>query len=183
MDPVTMGIVSAGLGAIGTGVTAIGQSNAMRQQAAADQQRADIEAKWTERRTQEETASAQRQASEEHRKAALAQSRLMAVAGASGSSPSDETVMKLWGDISKEGDLNARNVMAGAAQKTAGMTYQSGLDRWAADSNAAIKRSSANSTLIGGLLSGASQFGTGYYNSRMAARYSTGGTSGGTGYG
>lgn len=175
--------ISAALAAAGTVTTAIGQSNAMRQQASADQQRADIEAKWTERRTQEETAAGQRLAADEKRKAALAQSRLMAVAGASGTNPSDETVMKLWGDISKEGDLNARNVMAGAAQKTAGMTYQSGLDRWAADSNAAIKRSSATSTLIGGLLSGAGQFAGGFSNSRMAARYPTGGTSGGTGYG
>ena len=62
------------------------------------------------------------------------------------------------------------------------MNYQANLDRWTADANARIKNAAANRTLIGGLLSGAGQFG-----SAMASRYRVGNTSvgsgGATGYG
>lgn len=186
MDPVTMAAVSAVVTAVGTGVAAYGSSQAMKAQASADRQRADIEAAWNERRAGEERATAQRAASEEARKARLAQSRLTAVAGGSGSGADDPTVMDLWGDISKEGDYNEAAAIAAGEQRAAGLEYQGALGQWTADANARIKESSANTTLIGGLLSSAGQAGSGYYGSRMSMRYGTGdlGTSAGrTGYG
>ena len=177
-----LALASAGLGAAGTVYAAKNQADTMRQQAEADKTRAAIESDWLERRALEERGAGQRAASEELRKAKIAQSRLTALAGGSGSGATDPTVMDLWGDIEKEGQYNAKAVQTGAEQKGAGMNYQANLDRWTADANARIKSAAANRTLIGGLLSGAGQFG-----SAMASRYRVGNTSvgsgGATGYG
>jgi hypothetical protein len=178
-----MAITSAALTAAGTGVAAVGQYGAMKGQAKADQQRANIEAAWAQRKAAEERAGAQRGAFEEQRKARLAQSRLTAVAGGSGSGSDDQTVMDLWGDISKEGQYNAEAVTAAGEQRATGLEYQGDLGRWTADANARIKNAGARTTLIGGLLSAGGQFGSGYSGSRMAARYGSGAPTGRTGYG
>lgn len=159
-----------------TGYSAIASSQAQNAQAKADTQRAAIESDWADRRAKEERAAAQRVAIGEARKADLAQSRLMAGAGASGSGASDPTVMDLWSDVETEGLLNQRNAAAAGEQKASGITYQADLGRWTADANAAIKRSSATSTLIGGLLSGAGTIGKGFgdYYSPMSSRYQSG---------
>jgi hypothetical protein len=175
--------------AAGTGVSAVGAAAAAEDQADADQRRADIEAKWTERRAGEERAAAQRASTEEMRKAQLAQSRLTAVAGASGTSPTDQGVMDLYGDIEKEGRLNAGNAMAAGEQRGAGMEYQAALGRWTADANARIKKGSVIPTLLGGALHAGGQFADGFSKSRMAERYSSDYGNGargggyGTGYG
>lgn len=179
MGPEMM-IISSVLAAAGTAVGAMGQASATKAQAAADQQRAEIEKKWAERRANDERGTAQVQAKEEKRKADLAQGRLTALAGASGTSPGDETVMKLWGDVEKEGDYNAAQATSVGDQKAAGLTYQADLNSWTADANARIKKSAASSTLISGLLGAGGQFAGG-----MAGRY--GGyaprAGSGTGYG
>lgn len=177
MGPEMM-IISAVLGAAGSAVSAAGQASAMKRQAAADQQRAAIEKQWADRRATEEKAAAQRGADEEHRKAGLAQSRLTALAGASGTRPDDQTVMDLWGDIGKEGDHNAAQATAQGAQKAAGITYQADLNSWTADMNARIKRSAATTTLISGLLGAGGQFAHG-----MSGRYGGPKAKGTTGYG
>ena len=171
MGPELM-VASAVLSAVGTGVAAIGQSQAMNAQAKADQQRADIEGQWAERRALEERSAAQRAAGEETRKARYAQSRLTALAG---DGASDPTVMDLWGDIEKEGRYNASQVEASGAQKATGIEYQSSLDKWGAESNARIKRSAARTTLISGLIGAGGQLAGG-----MSGRFG-GGRSGGYG--
>jgi hypothetical protein len=173
MDPVTMATVAAITTAAGTAVGAYGQSQSMKAQAKAEQQRAEIEGKWAERRALEERSSAQRAASEEMRKARFAQSRLTALAGEGASDP---TVMDLFGDIEKEGRFNAATATAAGEQKASGMEYQAALDQWGADTNARIKKSAANTTLISGLLSAGGQFSGG-----MAGRYGGFKSSGGYG--
>lgn len=164
MDPVSMAVIGTVVTAAGTAVGAYGQSQAMKSQAAADQQRANIEGQWAERRALEERGAAQRQAGEETRKARYAQSRLTALAG---DGASDQTVMDLWGDLDKEGRYNAEQVTTAGEQKASGMEYQASLDQWGADANARIKRRSANTTLMAGLLSAGGQFAGG-----MSNRYS-----------
>lgn len=177
-DPITIAtLVSGGLAAGATVLQAKSSAEAMNAQADADQQRAGLEQQWMNRRANEERAAAQSVANQEQRQAKLAQSRLGAVAGASGSGADDPTVMQLWKGISQEGDMNAAKAMAAGEQKASGMEYQSALDRWSADSNAAIKRAGAKSTLIGGYLSAGGQMG-----SAMAMRYRTPGTTARTGY-
>ena len=103
----------------------------------------------------------------------------MAIAGASGSGASDPTVMNLMEGIEREGQYNARTVQSTGDQKAAGITYQSALNRWAADSEAKIKKIGAVGTLIGGAGKGFGEFQTG-----MARRYgNTGYSAGSTGYG
>lgn len=170
MDPISMGTVVAlgagGMQAASSIYQARSQSDAMYAQAAADQERANLNAQWDQRRAGEELVAGQRASFEERRKADLAKSRLTALAGASGSSASDPGATGLLEDIEAEGQANAGTAMATGQQKAQGMEYQAALDRWTADRNARIKRSSARATMLGGYLTGAGQFG-----SAMAARY------------
>jgi len=194
MDPVTMGVmgvVSAGVGLAGSAMqasaqmaSAQGQADALRAQAQAEQDKSKVDQEWANRRALEERAAAQRTAGDYERQARLAQSRLGAVAGSSGSSGSDATVMNLWSGIKREGDYNAQTAVVGGEQKSAGLTYQAALDRWTADTNARIKRSSADTTLSAGRLGAAGTMLGGI--SSMAARYGSfggGSTTGRTGYG
>lgn len=171
-------VLTAGSAAVG----AVGSYAAANAQADAAEQKAKIEAEWADRRAKEERGAAQRNAGEELRRARLAQSKLTAMAGGSGSGVDDPTIMDLWGDIEKEGRYNAATVTAGGEQKASGIQYQSALNSWAADSNARIMRSGATSSLIGGLLGAAGTGMQGY--GRMSQRYSSPGSGGyGTGYG
>lgn len=166
----------AALGAVGTGVQAYSQiqganaqADAMREQAAADQARAVQNQQIANAKAIEERANAQKMASEEIRTTRLAQSKLGAVAGASGSGASDPTVMQLYGQIEKEGQKNAAYDTAAGNQRAQGITYQAALDRWTADANSSIKRSAASQTALGGALSG---IGTGLTGlSSMALKY------------
>ncbi len=168
-----MAMLPAILTAASTVIGAVGSAGAMKSQAAADQQRAQMEAAWKERQADEQRAAGQRQAGGKLREMELAQSRLTALAGASGGRADDPTVLKLMGDIEGEGRLNAKMAQAGGEKAAQGLEYQGSLDRWTADANARIKKSSANTTLIGGLLGAAGGLGKGYYDmkSPMSSRY------------
>lgn len=186
MDPVTIATVATVASAAGTAYSAYSGYQAANAQADADQRRAAVEAQWAERRSLEEKAGAQREAADAMRTARLAQSRLGAVAGASGSGASDPTVMNLFEGIEGEGRYNAAAATASGAQKAAGIDYQSALDRWTADTNAEIKRAGAKSTLIGGMLRATGEGMGGFAKTRMSAKYSSGDlglSGGGTGYG
>lgn len=154
------------LTAAGTAVGAVGSYAASKAQADADQAKANAEGAIMRERAKEERAVAQRVAGEETRKARLAQSRLGAVAAGSGAGASDDTVLKLWGDIEKEGQYNAAQATASGEQKATGLNYQADMDRWSADANARIRRAGATNTLIGGMLSAGGQLTT-----KMGARY------------
>lgn len=186
MDPVTMAMVGTAVSAAGQIYNATATASTMEAQAAAETQKAQIESQWSERKGLEERAAAQRTAGEEQRKARLTQSRLGAVAGASGSGADDPTVMKLWEGIQREGDVNAGYATASGEQKAAGMEYDAALNRWRADSDARLKRFGAQNTLIGGYIGAAGTAMSGWGQSRMAAKYGQGdlGLVGGkTGYG
>lgn len=96
--------------------------------------------------------------------------------GGSGAGASDPTVMDLFGDIEKEGQLNAANAMTAGEQKASGMEYQSALGEWAAQNNARIREQAGTTTLISGLLGSSGQLAGG-----LAKRYGGGRTAGGYG--
>lgn len=171
MGPELM-LASAVIGAGSTALGAVANANAQKAQASAAKQQADIQAKWDERRAQEEVAASQREASSRLREARLLQSRLTASAGASGSRADDKTVLDLFGDIEKEGQYNARNALAAGEQAAAGLRYQGDLGRSAADANARIARYGSRATLLGGVLSAGGQLAGGVGTYRMANRYS-----------
>ncbi len=161
-------LASAVIGAGSTMLGAVAQSNQMKSEAAASQQRADIEGKWSERQAQDQTAAAQREAANRTREATLLQSKLTASAGAGAS---DKTVMDLWGGIEKEGQYNAANAQAAGDQAAGGLRYQTSLNKWAADANSRAAKSGAKATLLGGALSSMGQAAGGFGQYRMAARY------------
>lgn len=148
---------AAGASADATEYGALAQADAIRAQAEADQAVAIQNQKNAEAKALEERAGAQKIAAEELRTAKLTASRLGAVAGASGSSASDPTVMQLFSGIEKEGQKNAAYATATGNQRAQSISYQAALDRWTADTNAGIKRQSANDTIMGGSLSGKAQ--------------------------
>lgn len=179
-DPVTLALVTGGLSAGASVYQSEAQAAGMKAQASADEQRTMIDAQWAERRALEERVAGQSAAAQEVRQARLAQSRLGAVAGASGGGASDPTVMKMFEDIEGEGRRNAGMVQAGADQKAAGMTYQAALDRWTGDINARIKRAGAKATQIGGYLNAGAQMGSAMSRAYPAPRAA--GAGGRTGY-
>ncbi len=176
-----LAIAGTTLGAVATIQQSNAQAAALREQATQEERRAEIEQDWADRRAGEERAAAQRAQSTELRKAKHLQSTLRARAAASGAGVDDGSVLALWGDIEKEGRLNAANIAAAGEQTASGIDYQSGLNSWIADNNARLKRMGASSTLAGGRLSAASSILGGF--GRMAARYGGNSSSGSTGYG
>lgn len=133
------------------------QADAIRAQAEADQAVAAQNQQNANAKALEEKAAAQHTAAEQIRTGRLMQSRLGAVAGASGSSASDPTVMQLFSGIEKEAQKNASYDIASGNQKAQSISYQAALDRWTADTNADIKRKSAYDTIIGGRMTAQAQ--------------------------
>lgn len=171
MGPEMMAIATV-LTAATTAATTVMSADAQADAAKAQQA-------WADRQAMEEQAAGQRQAAQELKQAKAAQSRLMAVAGASGSGASDPTVMDLWGDIDTEGRVNAGVAQAMSQQKADGIRYQAALDRWKADSQKKIANVSAIGTILGGTMKAGGE----YWKTPMAAKYGTGISYGGTGYG
>lgn len=169
MDPATATVAATVIAAATTAATSIMSANA--QSSAAETQ-----SQLAERQALETKSVAQRQAAEESRKAELAKSRLMAVAGASGSGASDPTVMGLMEGIDQEGRYNSAMAMNEGERRAQSTTYQAALDRWSASANSRIAKIGAAGTLIGGTMGA-----YGKYKTPMAMRY--GSNSGaGTGY-
>jgi hypothetical protein len=184
-DPVTMAAIGTYAQTAATAATAAIGAYTTVASADAAKKKAEAEGAWAQRRADEERAAGQRQASEDKRKADILQSRLGAVAGASGSGASDPTVMNIWGDIERQGDVNAGVAQASSQSKADAISYQSALDRWSADSNAKMAKIGAAGTLIGGLGSAYSKYSDGMSRlpSRMSARYGGWQTTVRTGYG
>lgn len=181
MDPMTMmlvgTVITAGATIYGGATTAA----ARRSQAASGEAKARADAEWAQRRALEDRVTGQRTAADDMRTARIAQSRLTALAGASGGGAADPTVTRLWEGIEAEGQGNAAKSIALAEQKAAGTTYQAALNSWTAGENAKMLRRSADATIIGSVMSATGQAVSGY---GMAQRYpSPAGTTGGTGYG
>lgn len=175
-----MTLAATAVGAAGSIFQGVSSANQMKAEAKAEQQRAEIEGQWNQRRSLEERAAAQSEASAASREARLAQSRLGSIAAASGSSASDPTVMGLWKGIEGEGRHNAAMATAAGEQRAAGLDYQTSLSRWSADTNARIKKAAARNTIIGSVFDAGSQI----MKSPMGARYGGAAPSyGSTGYG
>lgn len=153
--------------AVGTMATAAISAGTTIMSADAGQKQARAEQAVAERQALEERSVAQRVAGEEKRKAAFAQSNLVATAGASGSGSSDPTVMQLYQGIEQEGRYNAAVAQAEGDTRAQGIQYEAALKRWKADADARIATIDAAGTLIGGATSAYGQ----YYKSRMAAKY------------
>lgn len=113
MDPVTgMMVISAGISLVSGFLGASAEKEAAQKEAAARraqgkaQQEADyLAAAQMEQNAGQDQAAGQRNAQNAQRQSELIQSRALAVAGASGAGMSDPTIVKIMGDLAKEGQL------------------------------------------------------------------------------
>lgn len=164
MDPMSMSMAATMIAAGGKFSTSIAQGSADRQKAA-------IEKAWAGVQGNEARAAGQAAAADETRKANFAQSRLTALAGASGSSASDPTIKTLGEGIEKERQINAGRAQAAGEQRAQGLNYQAALNKWSTDTSSRIKDAAAGVSLIADVSGG------------MAKRYGSPGSVAGTGYG
>lgn len=104
-------------------------------------------------------AMGQRQGSEELRKAALLQSRILAVAGASGAGAVDPTVLDLAAGVSAEGTLNAATRRYNAAAEAKGMREQAEATQTSGDTAYTAGRWRAASTILQTTASAADSYG------------------------
>lgn len=142
------------IGIIGSVVSFMGtlaSANAMKQQAEAERQAAEYKAKMEEQQAQEERAVAQRKALGERRSEDIQQSRLQALAAASGGGADDASVVKLGSDLAAQGEYNALARMYTGASRGVDLENQAALDRYSGEARASALRSRANATILGGV--------------------------------
>jgi hypothetical protein len=96
---------------------------------------------------------------EERRRARLAESRALAVAGASGAGASDPTVLDIMGGIAEEGEYRALNALYTGEDRARGMEGNAAARRFEADQARRAGRAEARSTLLGGGYSLLQRFG------------------------
>ena len=113
-----VGLIGTGLSAVGSIAAGNAQNEALQAQAAAE-----------ERKGNEARAATQREAIQRAKEARLALSRQQAVASASGAGATDPTVLKLMGDVGKQGQYNVASTLYEGEAIQAGMQDQAAISR------------------------------------------------------
>lgn len=162
-------MLPAGMQAAGTVFSAMGKMRAgdaalesgRRKQMGLKSQAAQLEVN-----AGQQVAVAQRAAEDDRRVAALAGSRALALAAASGGGASDPTIMNLMAKLAGEGTYRAMAALYSGKEKARGMTDQARMARYSGDvamSDAEAAKSasrfSAFSTVLNGATSLYSRFG------------------------
>ena len=147
MATLLAGITLAQVGTVLTlGATAIGAmasiqaGNAAKAAGARAQQGAEIEAKQLERMAGQERSAGQRRASEERRRLRFAQSRLQAVAAASGGGAITPTTETLMGALESEGAYRSLFALYEGEEVAAGRQVQASAARYGGASEAMAGR-------------------------------------------
>jgi hypothetical protein len=112
-----MGAAAIPLMVASTTLSAVGQI----QQGKQAQKMADYKADQLEQQAGQTRAVAQRKSSALRRQAALAESRTLAVAAASGAGAADKTVMDIMSGIYEQGELNAQAAIYEGEERARGM--------------------------------------------------------------
>lgn len=135
-----MGLVSAGVGLAGS------MAQAKFMQAQAQNERVQLG-----QMAAQERAAASREASAKSKEGRIAQSRLQSVSAASGGGATDPTVLDLAGDISKEANVQSREIMRQGLEKGQMLEYKGrvGVDMAKAQSRMTILGGVGN--MIGGV--------------------------------
>lgn len=149
---VTVGQAALAAGTAMSVAGAIGQGNAAR--GAANYQAAQLQ-----QQAGQERATSQRQAMEERRRARFAQSRLQALAAASGAGATDPTVIDLSGDIAAEGEYRALTALFGGEERARGLTMNAQARRYEGQQQRRAGVMNAASTIMGGGYSMLDRFG------------------------
>jgi hypothetical protein len=116
-------LAATAVAAVGTLAAGAASAQQARYEGQAQQQVANFQAKQMQQRAGQERAVSQMQAVEERRKARLARSRAIAVAGASGGGTGG-TVQDILSDLSAEGELNAQTALYEGEETARGLETQ-----------------------------------------------------------
>lgn len=90
---------------------------------------ANLEARQMDMSAKAEAAISQRVAESERKKARLLQSRVKALAAASGAGASDPTIIDIMGDIEREGEIRALDALYEGRTAAEGLRFASGIRR------------------------------------------------------
>jgi len=155
-----MGMQMAGgiMGGIGAGMSAAAQKRA----ADFRKKEAAYHAQVLEIRAKETLAVGQRAAAEAVRQNEIAQSRMLAVAAASGGSASDPTVENLVSKAAGEGAYQQAVALYSSESEARNLRNQAKLVSYQGAENAANLSSLGNATLLGGFAGGLSKAGSMY---------------------
>lgn len=122
---------------------------------------ADFEAAQLEQQAGQTRASAQRQAIEQRRQSAIASSRALAVAGASGAGALDPTVVDLMAGIESAGDYSARVALFEGNEVAIGRETAASSRRYGGDQALQAGKTNAQATVVSGVTSMYSKYGGG----------------------
>lgn len=135
----------------------------LRSQGKAQRDADYFEAAQLEQNAGQDVAASQRNAQNAQRQSQIIQSRALAVAGASGASPSDPSIAKIMADLAKEGQLAVESHLYQGNESARQGALQAKVKRYQGDQAEAGLAVSASSALATGranvtttLLSGAS---------------------------
>jgi len=126
-------VLSAGYGISQANKAAKAGSKAAKAQGKAQQEMNYFEAAQMESAAGQQQALAQRNAQDELRKSAIAQSQALAMAGASGAGVSDPDVTKILGDIAAEGRLAADTHLYNGDEAAKSLKINAKMSRWQGD--------------------------------------------------
>lgn len=160
-DPVTLALVA-------TAASTVLSAGGAYAQGVQAKKTADYEAAQMDVNAGQDRAMAQRQAIENRREARLADSRLQAVAAASGGGASDPTVIKLSQDINAEGEYNALSSLYSGEESARQLEGSADLRRYEGKNAKRAGTIKAISTVLAGAGGMASKYGGSgpdYYNS------------------
>jgi hypothetical protein len=117
----------------------------------------EFAAKQAKRQATEERAIASREAEDQRLKTALVLSKQKAGAAASGAGVLNPTILDIMGDTAQAGDYAARSIVAGGANRSAGLMDQ-----------AAAAKYRGNSAFAGAMLEGLGEAATGTYKMKKS---------------
>lgn len=156
-----LAIVGMALSAAGT----MGAANAQKQAGEAARQGKYLEAYQMDTNAGTERAMSQRRAIEEREKATLVNSRVRALAAASGAGASDTTVQKIESDIFGKGEYNALTALYMGEERARALEFGANIRRYEGDTGLAASNQMADATMLKGFGSIAGSAGS------MGAKY------------
>lgn len=166
-DPITlMAAISAGTALASGGIAAAGtiaQGNAALEVAKAER-------KQLARMASEEMAVATRDASSKAKEADLLKSRGQAVAAASGGTATDPTVLEIMGNISRDANVQVRDVLRTGQVKADDLMYRGRVGVNTAKTNRSLSRLAATGQVIGAVGDAFSKYGQGAPTSGSAPK-------------
>ena len=166
-------ILAIGATAISTVGTIVSANDAAAAERAAGKNAREVgdwQAAQLRQQAGQERAAAQHQAENERHKGELAISRARALAAGSGGGAGDPTVMKIYGDLAAEGEMNAQSVLWDGDEAAKGLEAQAAAAQYEGEAayessrtaSRALKRAGYLSA-AGNLLAGGSDFYTKYW--------------------